>query len=724
MKTLFFGIFLCLFSTNVHASGGRSLYDTNLIDINQNLLFRPELASFQSAPSYKTAAVHFLANRDKQLGFSSSEPNFQMNVTEQCKKLGYEKTGACGSNEYIAHRCPWDETKYDYCCDLNYAYSRVQCSYPRTVSSDSCSGKFKCYCDRSLYPITSCSAPQIPSEDRCVETIYTNGVATDNVYYTECVCPDNWIQCDASIHQKGNGTACTYRGKTTYASCECESNYTQTCDDYGPRTPSDYCFLKGTKYYKDCKTSKEVCDSAGFKHDDTSNPCSADEDIDRICPHDATYYTCRINPDKYCKNHGFSREGCGKYEETSSETCAYDPSYKKCIKTCKSRIYADNPGYYFDGERSLNGYPMIYTKNVIDNNFSASSSSKYESSYTYRNVYSECANENKPTVTVNTSGDKVTLLSGVDVSDVDLMFNLNNGTNSGKNYNLEITKDTKLYNTSVKTNKDAMLNVEKKVTFTLDGGSDLSKMYMLNVSGSTDGGFSDTFLTIKEAKLSDVNLFGRVKMSISDKSGNSEAKNVYIGNKCEDLASPTTCSRKFNGRSVLVLEEETKFKVTGDLHIDTRWEDCSIQNPKNSSPQGGPALYQDKKSQLITTNIYNTNCVHFISADAISCSQDYWMQNKNDRGYSQVYFGAHGRLLTIKATQYYYNNNNNLTTSSCYGGDCSTVQNYYIRSAFTSSDQWFSTVGTHDKWNVSNLERKTTSITTWNVYCNNWYYKN
>ena len=247
-------------------------------------------------------------------------------------------------------------------------------------------------------------------------------------HYAECKCPANWISCDSSIHQKGSGTGCSYNGTTTYASCTCESGYTLTCEDYGPKNSADYCFLKGTKYYKTCKTAQEVCEGLGFGHND-GNPCSADEVIDGYCPRSGTYYSCKIDPVKYCKNHGYSNGGCGAYETVSSSACPYDASYKKCIPTCKSRLAADryieiNEGLWYKGKTA------VVLKDITNINLTNPLGVEYtdiksEATLYKRDAYTECSSWNKPSLTIGAnSGSR---LLAKNLNDVTVILD-HNGT--------------------------------------------------------------------------------------------------------------------------------------------------------------------------------------------------------------------------------------------------------------------------------------------------------
>ncbi len=250
MKMISVGISLCLFPFSVGAWDA-SFSRTDLIDLNQKPIFRPKLSSFQSASAYKTAKVHFVVNSSDKMGFDYKEQEFNHDNINRCKALGFSKTGACAAGQYAVRFCPYDNAYFSQCCDNTYAYSKAECSYPRTISSNSCGGKFKCYCDTSLYPYTSktCANPRL-GIDKCIDDA--------GIHYAECNCPAYYKPCNDK-NQQGVGEACLQNGLDFYASCECKSGYRYSCEEFGPEQPNDYC-LNGIKYYTSCKT----CGNHGY----------------------------------------------------------------------------------------------------------------------------------------------------------------------------------------------------------------------------------------------------------------------------------------------------------------------------------------------------------------------------------------------------------------------------------------------------------------------------
>ena len=226
---------------------GVSQQYTHLVETSLNQSFEPMSGAsleigLPTHLNFKTASVSFITG-GQNLDFGNID--FGDPTIEQCKKEGYSLTN-CGAGLLPGLKCPYNTAYFDKCCDSRYKYDKSACSYPNTVSGDSCGGKYMCYCDRSLYSVTGCSSPQVPEGTGCVE----EGVT----YYSKCVCPSNYNQTCDGQNQQGVGTGCTQNGVTYYTSCQCKSGYNMTCSDLGPVTPTDYCLMNGIKYYNNCKT--------------------------------------------------------------------------------------------------------------------------------------------------------------------------------------------------------------------------------------------------------------------------------------------------------------------------------------------------------------------------------------------------------------------------------------------------------------------------------------
>ena len=213
--------------------------------LSQSALFAERTVSVSRG--VKVASVSFIAG-GKQLDFGNID--FEDPTIELCKKEGYTQT-SCPSGQNPGTYCPYSRTYFDKCCDSRYKYEKSACTYPNTISGDSCGGRFMCYCDRSLYPVESCASPKVTTNDSCTEE--------GKRYYSGCVCPSNYNQTCDGQNQQGVGEGCNDNGTVKYTSCQCKAGYSMTCTDIGPVTPSDYCLMNGIKYYNNCKTCENKC---------------------------------------------------------------------------------------------------------------------------------------------------------------------------------------------------------------------------------------------------------------------------------------------------------------------------------------------------------------------------------------------------------------------------------------------------------------------------------
>lgn len=255
-----FGSFLCamLFVCSAADEAYALLYPnsfsiTLLIDTSQNQAFesKSQAALFIEQPalahSYKLASVNFITGSNS---IKFDTPEFNDNSPAQCLNSGYNLT-SCPAGQNKANFCPYNNSYFQHCCDSRYKYKKAECSYPNTISGDSCGGKFMCYCDRSLYPYTACPAPKENNGDRCVE----EGTS----YYSGCICPAAYSQTCDGLNQQGVGEGCSDSGVTQYASCQCKAGYNQTCSELGPVNANDYCQINGIRYYNNCKTCENKC---------------------------------------------------------------------------------------------------------------------------------------------------------------------------------------------------------------------------------------------------------------------------------------------------------------------------------------------------------------------------------------------------------------------------------------------------------------------------------
>ena len=181
--------------------------------------------------NYQTAGVYFITGKDGVSFGDGKENDFSDPSGENCKRLGYTVT-SCDSGLFNS-ACPYNDSIYDRCCEATYKYTSSTCTNPKTLSSDTCGGKHRCYCDSSKYPHTSCNAPQIKG-NACTDDTGTR--------YATCTCP--------------SGVATPYGCETYYASpCNsvCQKAYADNCRNRTAVQTPYGC----ESYYSDCSSKCE-----------------------------------------------------------------------------------------------------------------------------------------------------------------------------------------------------------------------------------------------------------------------------------------------------------------------------------------------------------------------------------------------------------------------------------------------------------------------------------
>ena len=239
------------FGVSFNSQDATSKY-THLEEASLNQTFEPmSRASLEIGLPYRfsfqTASVQFITGGGN-LDFGNMD--FTDPTIEQCQKDGYSLTN-CGSGQLQGLKCPYNSAYFDKCCDSRYKYDKSACSYPNTVSGDTCGGKYKCYCDRNEFPYEECVSPQVSTGSSCTEEGKT--------YYSQCECPSNYDKLCDQRFQSGVGTGCVKNNKTYYTQCSCPADFNLTCEEWGPANPSYYCLLDGVKYYNNCNTCSFSC---------------------------------------------------------------------------------------------------------------------------------------------------------------------------------------------------------------------------------------------------------------------------------------------------------------------------------------------------------------------------------------------------------------------------------------------------------------------------------
>ena len=354
-------------------------------------------------PSYKLAGVYFITGSNGQTFDNEAKDNdFTDPTGDNCKRLGFAVT-SCASGLFN-RACPYNDRIYDKCCEASYTYEASNCPAPRKLSSETCGGKHRCYCDTAQYPFASCNDPQIKG-NACTDDGGTR--------YATCVCP--------------NPVSTPYGCETYYAApcgSVCKKSYADNCRNRTAVQTPYGC----EKYFADCSSK---CEKA------YSDNCRNQTAVIAKCPDNATctyFGDCKSKVQSWSCNSGYVKSGnscivenpCPGYEKKSScsnkyytkEVCSKDSSYIKCTATCGSRIVDENPSYKIDESNS--GGVVVITK---DGTYLPSGATVYS------NVnfpqYSECAALSKPTITLTTSNGYAASIGVSRIENINFIVNFN-----------------------------------------------------------------------------------------------------------------------------------------------------------------------------------------------------------------------------------------------------------------------------------------------------------
>ena len=318
---------------------------THLVNVEQSLgqISQSSISiKLPNRANYQTAGVYFITGKDGVSFGDGKDNTFDDPSGENCKRLGYTVT-SCASGLFNSF-CPYNDKIYDRCCESTYTYTASTCSSPKTLSSDTCGGKHRCYCDTKTYPYASCNNPQIKGS-ACTDDSGTR--------YATCTCP--------------SGVATPYGCETYYASpCNsvCQKAYADNCRNRTAVQTPYGC----EKYFSDCSSKCEVA----YKDN-----CRNQTAVISSCPDNATctYFSdCSSKIQSWSCNSGYVKSGntcivenpCPGYEKKTAcpnkyykkEVCSKDSNYIKCTSTCGSRIVDDNPTYKVD-EGNYNGVVVV-----------------------------------------------------------------------------------------------------------------------------------------------------------------------------------------------------------------------------------------------------------------------------------------------------------------------------------------------------------------------------
>ena len=259
-------------------------------------------------PSYKLAGVYFITGNNGQTFDNEAKDNdFTDPTGDNCKRLGFAVT-SCASGLFN-RACPYNDRIYDKCCEASYTYEASNCPAPRKLSSETCGGKHRCYCDTAQYPFASCSDPQIKG-NACTDDGGTK--------YATCVCP--------------NPVSTPYGCETYYAApcgSVCKKAYADNCRNRTAVQTPYGC----EKYFADCSSK---CEKAYSDNCRNRNAVSAP-------------YGCQqVYGDCQSKCEVAYPDNCHKQNAVSIPSNAYCSSYySDCSSKCSA--WKCNSGYKQSG---------------------------------------------------------------------------------------------------------------------------------------------------------------------------------------------------------------------------------------------------------------------------------------------------------------------------------------------------------------------------------------
>ena len=330
---------------------------TRLIDTNQS----QSLEAVSTAggdfrlPSYKLAGVYFITGNNGQTFDNEAKDNdFTDPTGDNCKRLGFAVT-SCASGLFN-RACPYNDRIYDKCCEASYTYEASNCPAPRKLSSETCGGKHRCYCDTAQYPFASCSAPQIKG-NACTDDGGTR--------YATCVCPNpvsTPYGCETyyaapcgSVCKKAYADNCRnrtavqtpYGCEKSFADCssKCEKAYSDNCRNRNAVSAPYGC----QQVYGDCQSKCEVAYPDNC-HNRTAAIAS--------CPANATcsyFADCAAKIQSWSCNSGYVKSGNSCVKSctpscTNQSNCSWGSTTVSdgCGGTCVQCYPACQRGYKYN----------------------------------------------------------------------------------------------------------------------------------------------------------------------------------------------------------------------------------------------------------------------------------------------------------------------------------------------------------------------------------------
>ena len=277
-------------------------------------------------PSCKLAGVYFITGNNGQTFDNEAKDNdFTDPTGDYCQRLGFP-VSSCASGLFDKP-CPYNDKFFNRCCEATYIYSSSDCKSPRKLSSETCGGKHRCYCDTAQYPFASCSDPQIKG-NACTDDGGTR--------YATCVCP--------------NPVSTPYGCETYYAApcgSVCKKAYADNCRNRTAVQTPYGC----EKYFADCSSK---CEKA------YSDNCRNRTAVIAKCPDNATctYFSdCSAKIQSWSCKSGYNQEGTSCIAASAPldyyiTTCPASNGIDKCdqivnydpLYTCS---YVNSKGAYY-----------------------------------------------------------------------------------------------------------------------------------------------------------------------------------------------------------------------------------------------------------------------------------------------------------------------------------------------------------------------------------------
>ena len=281
-------------------------------------------------PSYKFAGVYFITGNNGQTFDNEAKDNdFTDPTGDNCKRLGFAVT-SCASGLFN-RACPYNDRIYDKCCEASYTYEASNCPAPRKLSSETCGGKHRCYCDTAQYPFASCSDPQIKG-NACTDDGGTR--------YATCVCP--------------NPVSTPYGCETYYAApcgSVCKKAYADNCRNRTAVQTPYGC----EKYFADCSSKCEKAYSDNCRNRTAVSAPYGCQQVYGDCQS-----KCEVAYPDNCHNRTAAIASC-----PANATCSY---FADCA--AKIQSWTCNSGYKQSGNSCVVEYncsqQYSYYKNIND----------------------------------------------------------------------------------------------------------------------------------------------------------------------------------------------------------------------------------------------------------------------------------------------------------------------------------------------------------------------